>query len=363
MTLGLSLLEIISIITAFQLLMLGFVLLSKRSLKKQSNRILSLFMFSNALLLIYFLFSILDIFNLPTIPIFYYLLGPLMYLYVGSMCAKNFIPKHGYWIHGVLPVAMVLFVVGKAIFINNGDSDKWDYMESLISQIILHIQIASYIIASLLTIYKYRKEIKNHFSSVEQINLSWLLLIVVAFTIMWFTDFVAFIIDISFEGMYVVNYYLIVASITINMLFANYLVYKGLNHADAFSGIKAPEKYSGSKITNEDGARMVDQLKDLMLNKKPYLNPDLTIKDLSEQFNIHHKFLSQIINSQFGQNYYDFVNYYRIEEAKEIITKNNDEKMTILEILYEAGFNSKSAFNNAFKKSTGMTPSEFKRTA
>jgi AraC-like DNA-binding protein len=362
MTLGLSLLEIISVITAFQLLMLGFVLLSKGSLKKQSNRILSLFMFSNALLLIYFLFSILDIINLPTIPIFYYLLGPLMYLYVGSMCASNFIPKHGYWVHGVLPVVMVLFVVGKAIFIKNGVSDKWEFMESLISQIILHIQIASYIIASFLNIYKYRKEIKNHFSSVEQIDLSWLLLIVVAFTIMWFTDFVAFIIDISFEGMHIVNYYLIVASITINMLFANYLVYKGLNHADAFSGIKAPEKYSGSKITNEDGARMVDQLKDLMLNKKPYLNPDLNIKDLSEEFNIHHKFLSQIINSQFGQNYYDFVNYYRIEEAKEIITKNNDEKMTILEILYEAGFNSKSAFNNAFKKSTGITPSEFKRT-
>ena len=69
-----------------------------------------------------------------------------------------------------------------------------------------------------------------------------------------------------------------------------------------------------------------------------------------------------MINSKFGQNFYDFVNHYRIEEAKSIMVSNTDDKKTILEILYEVGFNSKSAFNNAFKKNTGKTPSEFKRT-
>jgi len=362
MTHSLSLLEIISIITAFQLLMLGIVLISKRSIKKQSNRILSLFMFSNALVLIHFLFSILDIFNLTTVAIFYYLLGPLMYLYVRSMCIKNFIMKPSYWLHGMIFILMVLYVIVTSIFIDNEGEEKWQYIEHFGSQIILHIQIAAYIIASFLSIYQYRKEIKNHFSSVEQINLSWLLIIVMAFMTMWLTDFVAFIIAFSIGGWYEVNYYLIVASITINLLFANYLVYKGLHQADVFSGIKAPEKYSGSKITDEEGTKMVDQLRDLMKNKKPYLNPDLSIKDLSEHFNIHPKFLSQVINSQFGQNFYDFVNHYRVQEAKEIMIKNTDEKMTILEILYEVGFNSKSAFNNAFKKNTGMTPSEFKRT-
>ena len=145
-------------------------------------------------------------------------------------------------------------------------------------------------------------------------------------------------------------------------LFANYLVYRGLQQADSFSGIKIPEKYSGSKITEEESSKTVNELKDLMQKSKPYLNPDLTIKDLSEHFNMHHKFLSQIINSQFDQNFYDFVNRYRIQEAQEIMLKNTDEKMTILEILYDVGFNSKSAFNNAFKKNTGKTPSEFKKT-
>ena len=92
---------------------------------------------------------------------------------------------------------------------------------------------------------------------------------------MWMTDFVAFIIDIFFEESSMVNYYLVVTSITINLLFANYLVYKGLRQPDAFSGIKAPGKYSGSKITEEESTKMVSQLKDLMQNTKPYLNADL----------------------------------------------------------------------------------------
>ncbi len=358
----LSLLEIISIITTFQLLMLGLVLLSNRSIKRQSNRILSLYMFSNSLLLIHFLFSLLDIYNLPTIAVFYYLLGPLIYLYVRSMCVKNFKLRPRDLIHGIIFIIMVLYVIGKVIFLKADANNNWYNQENFITQIILHIQIALYVIASLVSIYNYRIEIKNHYAAIEQINLSWLLFIIIAFATMWGTDFIAFVISLSIEDSGNISYYLIVCSITINLLFANYLVYKGLRQPDVFSGIKAPEKYSGSKITEEESTKKVSQLKDLMENKKPYLNPDLTIKDLSEQFNIHHKFLSQIINSQFDQNFYDFVNQYRIDEAKEIMIRNTDEKKTILEIVYEVGFNSKSAFNNAFKKNTGKTPSEFKRT-
>ena len=361
--LELSILEIISIITALQLLMLGLVLLSKISIKKQSNRILSLFMFSNFLLMISFLIYLFNIFDLTSIPVFYYLLGPLMYFYVLSMCTKNFQLQPRHLVHGIIFILMVLFVGARLVFFNTESSSRWIYLEVLISQIILHIQIACYVIASFLSIFKYRIEIKNHYAAIERINLSWLLTIIIAFTAMWGTDLVAFVINLTFGDIGRIGYYLIVCSITINLLFVNYLVYRGLRQPEVFSGMKAPEKYSGSKITEEESMQKVDQLKDLMQNQKPYLNPDLTIKDLSEQTNIHHKFLSQIINSQLGQNFYDFVNSYRIKEAMEIMVKNTDEKMTILEIIYEVGFNSKSAFNNAFKKNTGKTPSEFKRAS
>lgn len=358
---SLSLLEIISVITAFQLLMLGLVLLKKGSRLPHSNRILSLFMFANALVMIHFLASLSGTIILTPIPIFYYLLAPLIYLYVRSMCLKDFHLKLLHLSHGIIFLMALLYVAASMIFIPDY-AQQWGYYEYIISSIVLHVQIAVYVVASLITIYGYRREIKNIFSAIEQINLSWLLFIIFAFATMWFTDFIAFIIDLFFKELEGANYYLLVASVSINLLFANYLVYKGLRQADAFSGLKVPEKYSSSKIPEEESSRMVKRLKEIMQTDKPYLNPDLSIKDLSEHFNIHPKFLSQIINSQFEQNFFDFVNFYRIEEAKQIIRNNTDEKMTILEILYEVGFNSKSAFNNAFKKNTGMTPSEFKRT-
>jgi len=355
----LSLLEIISIITAFQLLMLGFVLLARRS--RPSHLILSLFMFSNGFLLVYFLISILNLFNVPSVSIFYYLLGPLMYLYVRSLCEKNFNLKPGHWLHGIVFAGMVLFVFAKALFDRHSANKEWSQYEHVVSQIILHGQIAAYVVVSFMSLYRYRKEIKNHYSAVEQINLSWLLLIITAFTAMWMTDFIAFILSVFNIESGNTIYMLLIVSITINFLFANFVVYKGLRQPDAFSGLKMPEKYSGSKISGTEIRMMAGRLKAFMLENKPYLNPDLTIKDLSEELNLHHKYLSQVINSQFRQNFYDFVNAYRVSEAKEIMINNTDDKKTILEILYEVGFNSKSAFNNAFKKYTGKTPTEFKK--
>jgi len=62
-----------------------------------------------------------------------------------------------------------------------------------------------------------------------------------------------------------------------------------------------------------------------------------------------------------GQNFYDFINRYRILEAKQLLTNPKDPKITVLEVLYEVGFNSKSSFNTLFKKYTGLTPTEFRK--
>ncbi len=73
------------------------------------------------------------------------------------------------------------------------------------------------------------------------------------------------------------------------------------------------------------------------------------------------KLLSQAINEGLGKNFFEFINRYRIEEAKRLLTDPADKKITVLEVLYQVGFNSKSSFNTVFKKQTGLTPSEFKK--
>ena len=84
-------------------------------------------------------------------------------------------------------------------------------------------------------------------------------------------------------------------------------------------------------------------------------------KDLAEELGVSGKALSQIINQGFDQNFYDFINTFRCEEVKTIL-QGPDKKMTIIEAMFQAGFNSKSSFNKEFKKLTGQTPSEFKKS-
>ncbi|MBV6879517.1 helix-turn-helix domain-containing protein [Epilithonimonas ginsengisoli] len=99
-----------------------------------------------------------------------------------------------------------------------------------------------------------------------------------------------------------------------------------------------------------------------MVDEKPFLDPALTIQDISKEMNVPVRELSVLINHQLGQHFYDFVNTYRIENAMEILKDPSKTKVTILEILYEVGFNSKSSFNTAFKKHTGNTPTEYRKS-
>jgi len=98
-----------------------------------------------------------------------------------------------------------------------------------------------------------------------------------------------------------------------------------------------------------------------MTEEKPYFEGDLTLQKLADRLSISPHHLSQIINDKIGQNFFDFINSYRIEEAKKLLLDPRGELLTILAISEETGFNSKSSFNNAFKKYTGQTPSQFKQ--
>jgi AraC-like DNA-binding protein len=100
----------------------------------------------------------------------------------------------------------------------------------------------------------------------------------------------------------------------------------------------------------------------LLRNEKPYLDPQVSLSNLSEKLSISTKHLSQVINQSFNKNFFDFVNTYRIQEFQQILTDSRDDKLTVLEVMFQAGFNSKSSFNTAFKKETGLTPTEFRKT-
>ena len=118
-------------------------------------------------------------------------------------------------------------------------------------------------------------------------------------------------------------------------------------------------KYEKSSLSSEELLSIHQKLTQIMEAEKLYKNPDLTLTELSQKLNVHPNILSQVINSAEGKNFYDYINFQRVEEFKKTIRLPENQKFTFLSVALECGFNSKTAFNRNFKKVTGFSPSEY----
>jgi len=110
-----------------------------------------------------------------------------------------------------------------------------------------------------------------------------------------------------------------------------------------------------ASTATEYSNRLIDHIS----TNKPYLNPDLSLRELANQIDIHPNHLSWILNQSIGKNYNEFINQYRIDAFKSMARARENENLTIEGLAYESGFNSKTVFNTYFKRETGLTPREF----
>ena len=119
--------------------------------------------------------------------------------------------------------------------------------------------------------------------------------------------------------------------------------------------------YKNSSLTEEDRNRYMKLILDYMHKEKPYLNFDFNQTDLAARLSMSRHHLSEVLSLCFNQNFYQFVNLYRVNEAQDLMKDPNYGKYKMLAIAYESGFKSKTSFNRVFKNHTGITPSEYKR--
>jgi AraC-like DNA-binding protein len=143
--------------------------------------------------------------------------------------------------------------------------------------------------------------------------------------------------------------------------------YLGFRQPEIFNGSvsdngkKQEVKYARSSLKEEQAKAHLDKLLSVMETEKPYLDSNLKIQHLSEKVGVSSHHLSQIINENLNQNYADFINSYRINEAKRLLLSPEYELEKILSIAFDAGFQNKATFNASFKKYTGMSPTEYKK--
>ena len=126
-------------------------------------------------------------------------------------------------------------------------------------------------------------------------------------------------------------------------------------------GRVAEQRYGRSTLTDERAGEILRRLLDHLQNEKPYLDPDLSLDALARRCAIQPKHLSQIVNQQLGRNFNDWINAWRVEEAKRRLADQKSRHISIVAIGEASGFRSKSTFNSAFRKETSMTPSAYRR--
>ena len=373
--------DIFFILVIFQLLFISFFLFTYNKGKKISNILLGFFFLSICLNLVdVFLLMQRVYFSNPQfagwgncLPL---LFGPLLYLYTQSILIENFRFSGRKWLH-LLPFIIACIAL-EVFWLKQPVDLQTKILEAILarkipdsvylSSSIIFIQFLIYIIASIRLIRKYKKKVAEKFSDYKRTNLAWLYSTIVFFTVLMSISMLNGWLGLTPFAQY---YYFAFTIIIFAMLIFVIRVVLGTMRNPDFFGMEEERpsaefqlptaKYAGSGLVDSEKQRILQEILQHMENKKPWLEPELTVDQLATALNIRPKILSQVINETLHQNFFDFINRYRIEEAKRLLNNPPDKKITVLEVLYQVGFNSKSSFNTLFKKHTGLTPSEFKK--
>ncbi len=147
-------------------------------------------------------------------------------------------------------------------------------------------------------------------------------------------------------------------------LFIGMLAFFGFVQPEVFRGKSIQEvlpfiKYRKTGLSHSLSVEMKEKLLRTMQNEKPYLNNELRLNILAKRLNLSRNQTSQIINEHFNLSFFDFVNQYRVKEAKNLLLQNKGNTIPIDHIAYDVGFNNRASFYKAFKKFTNDTPTNY----
>ena len=381
-----ELIEILHIIGFSQGVFLGFVLISKRE-NHVANTIISTLVIVFAIQMLGRYFFMKDI-SLPAYAISFFafpslmLYGPLIYFYTATMTKAIERPKMKDAVH-LIPFGLALIFHTTINIIHPPKLVSFnEFVKSMLMQkpaIVIYIGLAAmagliYTVKSLTILKRYAEKIKEYYSDIHRLNLHWLknllgLMIVFFITwnmLHWFRFFVEFsprlfVIAAVFSVLIVFT----VAFFVIRQpdLFGDAVLLKSIlgDDLDYETDENDKPKYEKHSLDEVTAKRHLHKLQSYMEDDKPYLNDSITLKDLADTISIASHHLSIVINSYLNQNFYTFINSYRIEEAKKYLNNPEYNEKSILEIAYDSGFNSKSTFNHMFKKFTDLTPTEFRK--
>ncbi|RCV88930.1 AraC family transcriptional regulator [Billgrantia montanilacus] len=293
----------------------------------------------------------------------------LLFLYAKALMYQDFRLVKTHWIHTLLFwVVGAIFVV--EYYLQPDDLKRQILMErdhpgvltSPLMASAIHLVFLGYLIATIREIQAFGMGVRQIFSNIENKQLAWLRILLLGYSVVWSVSLFYCLSAHVFKSSASVQWVSAVGGVT-GFLFINYLLIHALRQPLVFSGLSVEESRllasSTEAATNPPAnPALLSQLNDHMRQARPHLDANLTVEQLSRQLQVPTRELSRTINQGLDKNFFEFVSDFRIAEARKRLRA--DPSQTILQVMYDSGFNSKSVFNTAFKRATGMTPSQFR---
>ncbi len=306
--------------------------------------------------------------------LFLLLHGPLLWFYVKSLTLAGFKTRPAHLLHlipfvfcsialyfdfGQLSAAEKISVLEQETFTSN--------LFFKIGLLAVGVSSIGYNITALHLLRKHLRNLKNSFSNIEDKDLKWLKILVIASLVIFTLNVVLYNLNqlFPFAGYFELSG----VAYAFSTFHVFYVGYFGIRQGRIFVDNDPIAADSIAVLADNDpiaavaeapvASPVLDHLVLVMQNEKPFLDPDLTLAKLSTMIQVKPDVLSSELNSKLSQNFFDFINKYRIEEFKTLCKSDDCRKLSILGIAFESGFNSKASFYRAFKKFEGVSPGDF----
>jgi AraC-like DNA-binding protein len=311
-----------------------------------------------------------------------WLFGPLVYLYARAASDRSWRFEWKDLVHFV-PVTITTIATAPIYVMSGAEKiatwERWS-VEGVGGALAYldptkYVSGIAYSAATVVYLVRHRREVEQSYSNIERVNLRWLLWLSVATGGIWVlvTGLKVARVSSSVRDAYVV--------MALSLL-VYAIGYMGLRQPEVFryeaTGLPAsgPDNESGpppvgldasvpryahSGLDDVGAAQLNASLLRIMETEQPWKESELTLADLASRLNSTPHKVSEVLNSQMRQTFYDFVNGYRVREVQRRIEAGDARSLKMLALAMDAGFASKSTFNEAFKKHTRQTPSAFRQ--
>lgn len=356
---------IVFLIAAMQGFFTAFVLWQWRRGQRQANRLLAILLFLFAVMMVeyvvYWTNQIVAWPHISNISVqFPFLYGPLVWLYLRSIYEQKNLRIKDAWMFGVFLLSLLPF----AGWYLAGTEEKRAVLEQkttfpgipwvmLVQFWVRKIWISAFAVWNLLYVWRQPK---------VGASARWGRRIAI-FYLIFVLAYISYFVLVRFPFFNPTWDYHISAVMTAMI----YLIaYAGYAQPAVFDGFQwnepgAPAKYRNSGLTPEASRSLLQNLQLLMREERAYHDSEISLDKLALRLNASKHHVSQVINEQLGASFFDYINQLRIEEAKTLLSETTRSDFHVIEIAYAVGFNNKVSFNAAFKKATGMTPTEYRR--